>query len=81
MSAMTAADRKRLAVLRNILNVYDTADGIRLYENVEDSRSVREEVQWLLRRHLIETWEREDGHGYRTTDAGRVKLDAWKAPA
>lgn len=78
---MTAADRRRLAVLRNIHNVYDSTDGPRLYENMSKSRLVRAEVDWLLARDLIEPEVRDDGNGYRITDAGRAQLDAWEAVA
>jgi len=76
---VTAADRRRLAVLRNIRNVFDTADGIRLYESSSTSRTVRAEVEWLLSRHLVVAVETDDGPGYRATDAGRAQLDAWEA--
>lgn len=78
---MTAADRKRLAVLRHLGDVYDSTDGPRLYENMSKSRAVRAEVDWLLARELIEPEARDDGNGYRITDAGRAQRNAWQAAA
>lgn len=76
---MTAADRKRFAVLRHIGDVYDSTDGPRLYKNMSKSRLVRAEVDWFLARGLIEPEQRDDGNGYRITDAGRAQRDAWEA--
>jgi hypothetical protein len=78
---VTAADRKRLAVLRHLGDVYDSTDGPRLYENMGKSRLVRAEVDWLLARDLITPEQRDDGNGYRITDAGRAQLDAWEVAA
>lgn len=75
---MTTADRKRLAVLRNIHNVF--AD--RLYESSTVSRPVSAETAWLAQRGLVEAYT--DGEGeqrYRITDAGRGQLEQWEVSA
>lgn len=72
---MTAADRKRLAVLRNIHNVFSD----RLYESSTASRTVHAETAWLSARKLIEAYVDEDSERrYRMTDASRGQLDAWE---
>lgn len=73
---MTAADRKRLAVLRNLHNVF--AD--RLYESSQKSRDVRAEVEWLVVRGLAERYyDSEAEQRVRITYEGRDQLDAWEA--
>lgn len=72
---MTDADRKRLAVLRNIQNVF----GYRLHESMAESRSVTTEVVWLADRKLVESYRDLDGElRFRITDAGRDQLDEWE---
>ncbi len=75
---MTTADRKRLAVLRNIHNVFSD----RLYESSQVSRTVHAETAWLSSRGLIVAYVDEDHeHRYRITDAGRGQLDEWEKAA
>ncbi len=63
---MTAAEAKRLEVLRHIGDVI----GDRQYLNSAQSRSVRVEVARLLRDGLIEPCDRDGEPGYRRTTAG-----------
>jgi hypothetical protein len=75
---VTAADRRRLSVLRNIHNVFFE----RLYESSSVSRSVKAETTWLAARGLIEPYVDGNGeHRYRITAAGSGQLDAWEAAA
>jgi len=75
---MTAADRRRLAVLRNIHNVFSD----RLYESSTKSRTVQAECAWLSSRGLIEAYFDEECESrYRITHEGRAQLDAWEAVA
>ncbi len=67
---MTAAEVKRLEVLRRIGDVI----GDRQYFNSSQSRSVRTEVARLLRDGLIEPCDRDGEPGYRRTAAGDEAL-------
>lgn len=73
---MTAADRKRLAVLRDLHNVFSD----RLYKSSSISRAVHSEVEWLVTRGFAERYTDEDReHRVRITDAGRAQADVWEA--
>lgn len=75
---MTTADRKRLAVLRNIHNVFSD----RLYESSQKSRTVQAECAWLSARGLIEAYYDEECESrYRITHEGRDQFDEWEAAA
>lgn len=69
---MSIAEEKRRTVLREIGDVY----GDRLYISSSKTRSVRAEVEWLLRQSFIEADERDDGPGWRRTDDGDNFLGA-----
>lgn len=77
--ALTTADRKRLAVLRRINDVFGDPTGSRLYDSSSVSRSVRAEVRQFEAWNLIERYvDDEDQPLYRLTAAGRDQLDAWE---
>lgn len=74
---MTTADRKRLAVLRNLSWVY----GDQMYESSQKSRTVRTEVEWLLTHGFAERYIYDEERRVRITDAGQEQLTAWEAMA
>jgi hypothetical protein len=75
---VTTADRKRLAVLRNIHNVHHGWQ----HEEGAEAKNVHGETAWLLYHGLIEVGTDSSGdHRYRITDAGRDQLDEWEVAA
>jgi hypothetical protein len=79
---MSAADRKRLMVLRNLGDVYGTPSGPRLYTSSSSSSSVRAEIHQLEAWHMVERYVDGDGESrYRITNAGRAERARLEAEA
>ncbi len=71
---MSAAEEKRLNVLRNIHDVLEHPTGPRIHQSMTQSLSVHREVEVLLRKRLIERCHRNGEPGFRRTATGDAYL-------